>query len=131
MNIEELVVIYKNEKSWISRRLSTIDNLLDRAAYGNSKDEEDLNKEYDELEDRMEELRKVGNLIDNVNELNRMICLIEDNIDGLACFDGNKTKIENLYKEIKELETKKEELLQEIAVKLKVDEKNKNNSNKR
>ena len=114
MDIEELVVIYKKEKSWISSRMSTIDKLLDRAAYGNASDEEELTQEYDELEKRLEELSKVENIIDKVKELHRLINMIEDNIDNLACFIGNDTKIENLYKEIDELEKQKNNKLDEI-----------------
>ena len=48
MDIEELAAVYKKGKSWMSSRLSTIDALLDRAAYGNSsEDEDELNAEYE------------------------------------------------------------------------------------
>lgn len=121
MDIEELVVIYKNEKSWISTRLSTIDSLLDRAAYGNVDEVEELTKESDELEKRAEELKQIGVLIGKVNELNRLINVIEDNIDILACFTGNETKIENLYKEIDGLEDNKFNILKDIELRLNID----------
>ena len=127
MDIEELVVIYKREKSWISSRMSTIDSLLDRAAYGHVSDEDKLTEEYENLENRLNELKQVAVLIGKVNELNRAINMIEDNIDGLACFAGNETKIENLYKEIEELDNKKDSLLKEIQDDLKIDKDNKIN----
>lgn len=131
MDIEELVAIYKKEKYWISGRLSTIDSLLDRAAYGNSDDEQELNEEYDELEKRLGELRQVADLIGKVNELNRLTSLMEGNIENLACFTGNEMKIKNLQAEIEELEGKKEELLSEIKNILKVDEQTPKNINKK
>ena len=131
MDIEELVVVYKTEKNWVSGRLATIDNLLDREAYGNSSYKDELNKEYDELEKRMEELRHVGDLIGRVNELNRLISLLEDNIDNLACFIGNTLKIENLYKEIEDMEAKKDAIQEEIANILKIEQETKEEKNKR
>ena len=131
MDIEELVVIYKKEKSWISSRLTSIDRLLERESHSNSNDYDSLVDEYEKLEVRMQELRHVADLIGKVNESNRLINLIEDNIDSLACFTGNEVEIENLYKEIEELEEKKNSIQEEIAIGLKIDEETKKNLNKR
>lgn len=131
MSIKELIIICNNERTWISRRLATIDGLLDRAAYRNASDVEELTEEYEALEKRLEVLRKVEALIEKINVINRSINLIEDNIDNLSCFIGNEIKIENLYKEIEELDDKKDEILKEIEKQLKINKENKNMPNKR
>lgn len=131
MDIEELVVIYKTEKSWTSGRLSTIDNLLDRAAYGNSDDQKKLIEEYDELEQRMDVLRDVADLIGKVNEINRLISLLNTNINNITCCNGNESKLDDLNKEIENLEREKDALLNEIANTLNVNQKTKNQSNTR
>ena len=131
MDIKELITIFTNERAWISRRLSTIDGLLDRAAYRNASDVEELTEEYEELEKRLEVIRNVEMLMAKINVITRSINLIEDNIDNLACFRGNEIKIESLYKEIKELEEKKDVMLKEIEKHLKGNEENKKTPNKR
>ena len=131
MDIEELVVIYKEERSWISRRLATIDGLLDRAAYGNASDEEELTEEYDRLEKRLDELKKVEDMIVKVNELNRCINIADDNIDNLACFVGNEAEIKRLNEKIDELEDKKNVLLKMIAKELNAEDKKRNDNKKR
>ena len=122
MDIEELVQIYKQEKSWISSRLSTIDNLLDRAAYGNSSNEEDLKAEYDHLEIRLDEIRIVADLIGQVNELNRKISLLEMNVNTLGRYNGDESKVDNINQEIINFEEDKKVLLEKIKVLLKVNE---------
>lgn len=129
MDIKELISIYDNERSWVSNKMASIDSYLDRAAYGNACDEQKLTQEYDELEERMEELRKIYELIKQVEELSRLILLIEGNIENIACYPGNNAKIENLNNELEGLEDKKNNLLKQIASGLNVDEPSQNKSN--
>lgn len=58
LNREEL----ENLRRELGVRLSTIDNILDRQAYGNrSSDIEELEEEYQEIEKKLEIIRKLLN----------------------------------------------------------------------
>ena len=131
MEIKDIIKELENEKKWISGRLSTIDSLLDRAAYRNSSNEDELNEESDILEKRRAEIQEIFKMIDKVSEIDRIISILELNVDSLACFTGNEIKIEKINDEINELEENKEKIIESIMAKVKPETSKNENIKKR
>ena len=125
MSIEELQTALKDVKRWVSSRLSTIDKLLDRAAYGNSKDEDELTQESDDLEKRFQELCEVEKLLETITNIDKHIATLDDYIDNLACYVGNEAKIKNIEEEIEECENNRKSTIDKIKGILRIDDNHK------
>lgn len=127
MSVEELQEALKDEKRWISSRLATIDKLLDRAAYGNSRDEEELTEEYDNLEIRFQKLTELEKSFNLIVAIDKHIATLESYIDNLACYVGNEAKIANIEEEIEESEARRSDIISKLQAELKIEEKKKTN----
>ena len=121
MKKEEILSNLLAERAYLSRRLSTIDAILDREAFsrGNSSEKEELTEEYEMHEKRLEEIEKMMKMIGEINVIDREIGRLENKIDNLELICGKEHEVDKISEAILELEANKERILAAIKTRMK------------
>lgn len=121
MKKEEILASLLAERAYLSRRLSTIDGILDREAFsrGNSSEKEELTEEYEMHEKRLEEIEKLMQMLGEINIIDREIARLENKIDNLELVSGKENEVNIIQERILEAEAKRENIIAIIETKMK------------